>query len=128
MSAGRIFCCCALRSIKSRHLKPEEVPLTECLKDVVGRFLPHWHETIAPAVQAGRRVLIAAHGNSLRALVKYLDNIPEAEIVGLNIPTGIPLVYELNDDLTPIRHYYLGDPEAVARAIQSVADQLKKKT
>jgi 2,3-bisphosphoglycerate-dependent phosphoglycerate mutase len=78
-------------------------------------------------VQAGQRVLIAAHGNSLRALVKYLDNVSEAEIVGLNIPTGIPLVYELHDDLTPIRHYYLGDPEAVARAIQSVADQLKKK-
>ena len=109
-------------------LRPEDIPLTECLKDVVARFLPHWHETMAPAVQAGQRVLIAAHGNSLRALVKYLDNVSEAEIVGLNIPTGIPLVYELHDDLTPIRHYYLGDPEAVARAIQSVADQLKKKT
>jgi len=108
-------------------LRPEDIPLTECLKDVVARFLPHWQETMAPAVQAGQRVLIAAHGNSLRALVKYLDNVSEAEIVGLNIPTGIPLVYELHDDLTPIRHYYLGDPEAVARAIQSVADQLKKK-
>ncbi len=109
-------------------MKKEDIPLTECLKDVVARFLPHWHEVIAPAVKAGQRVLIAAHGNSLRALVKYLDNIPEDEIVGLNIPTGIPLVYELNDDLTPIRHYYLGDPEAVAKAIQSVADQLKKKS
>ncbi len=109
-------------------LPPGEIPLTECLKDVVARFLPYWHETLAPAVQAGQRVLIAAHGNSLRALVKYLDNVSEEEIVGLNIPTGIPLVYELHDDLTPIRHYYLGDPEAVARAIQSVADQLKKKS
>ncbi|MHB8068554.1 MAG: 2,3-diphosphoglycerate-dependent phosphoglycerate mutase [Desulfobaccales bacterium] len=109
-------------------MRPEEIPLTECLKDVVARFLPYWHETIAPAVRAGQKVLIAAHGNSLRALVKFLDNVPDDEIVGLNIPTGIPLVYELNDDLSPIRHYYLGDPEAVARAIQSVADQLKKKT
>jgi 2,3-bisphosphoglycerate-dependent phosphoglycerate mutase len=105
----------------------EELPLTECLKDVVARFLPIWFDTIAPAVQSGQRVIIAAHGNSLRALVKYLDHIPEEEIVGLNIPTGIPLVYELNDDLTPIRHYYLGDPEKVQAAIQSVADQLKKK-
>ncbi len=105
----------------------QELPLTECLKDVVARFLPHWHQTIAPAVQSGRRVIIAAHGNSLRALVKYLDNIPDEEIVGLNIPTGIPLVYELEDDLTPIRHYYLGDPEKIQAAIKSVADQLKKK-
>jgi 2,3-bisphosphoglycerate-dependent phosphoglycerate mutase len=107
-------------------LLPDEIPLTECLKDTVERFLPYWHETIAPAISAGKRVLIAAHGNSLRALVKYLDNIPEAEIVELNIPTGIPLVYELNDDLTPIRSYYLGDQEAVQRAAQAVADQLKK--
>jgi 2,3-bisphosphoglycerate-dependent phosphoglycerate mutase len=105
----------------------EELPLTECLKDVVARFLPYWHEIIAPSVKSGQRVIIAAHGNSLRALVKYLDNVPEAEIVELNIPTGIPLVYELNDDLTPIRHYYLGDPEKVQAAIRSVADQLKKK-
>ncbi len=108
-------------------LRPEEIPLGECLKDVVARFLPYWRETVAPAVAAGRQVLIAAHGNSLRALVKYLDGVSEEEIVGLNIPTGIPLVYELNDDLTPMRHYYLGDPEAVARAIQTVADQLQKK-
>ncbi len=108
-------------------LRPEEIPLSECLKDVVARFLPYWRETVAPAVAAGRQVLIAAHGNSLRALVKYLDGVSEEEIVGLNIPTGIPLVYELNDDLTPMRHYYLGDPEAVARAIQTVADQLQKK-
>jgi 2,3-bisphosphoglycerate-dependent phosphoglycerate mutase len=104
-----------------------ELPLTECLKDVVARFLPHWHDIIAPAVKSGRRVIIAAHGNSMRALVKYLDNIPDEEIVGLNIPTGIPLVYELEDDMTPIRHYYLGDPEKIQAAIQSVADQLKKK-
>jgi 2,3-bisphosphoglycerate-dependent phosphoglycerate mutase len=105
----------------------EELPLTECLKDVVARFLPYWHGTLAPAVQAGQRVIIAAHGNSLRALVKYLDNIPDEEIVGLNIPTGIPLVYELTRDLKPIKHYYLGDPERVQAAIQSVADQLKRK-
>lgn len=110
------------------NLRTEEIPLTECLKDVVARFLPYWHETIAPTVREGRRVLIAAHGNSLRALVKYLDKIPDEEIVELNIPTGVPLVYELEDDLTPIRNYYLGDPEAIQRAIQSVADQLKKKT
>jgi 2,3-bisphosphoglycerate-dependent phosphoglycerate mutase len=107
-------------------LLPDEIPLTECLKDTVERFLPYWHETIAPAISAGKRVLISAHGNSLRALVKYLDNIPEVDIVELNIPTGIPLVYELNDDLTPIRSYYLGDQEAVQRAAQAVADQLKK--
>lgn len=109
-------------------LSPEEVPLTECLKDTVARFLPYWHDTIAPSVKNGKRVLIAAHGNSLRALVKYLDNVPEDEIVGFNIPTGVPLVYELEDDLTPIRNYYLGDPEAIKKATQAVADQLKKKT
>ena len=109
------------------NLRTEEVPLTECLKDVVVRFLPYWHKTIAPTVREGKQVLIAAHGNSLRALVKYLDKIPDDKIVELNIPTGVPLVYELEDDLTPIRHYYLGDPDAIQRAIQSVADQLKKK-
>jgi 2,3-bisphosphoglycerate-dependent phosphoglycerate mutase len=108
-------------------LKPGEAPLTECLKDTVERVLPYWHETIAPAVRSGLRVLIASHGNSLRALVKYLDDVPDDEIVGLNIPTGIPLVYELNDDLTPIRHFYLGDPAAVEKAAQRVADQTKKK-
>ncbi len=107
-------------------LRPEEIPLTECLKDTVERFLPTWHETIAPEVRAGRRVLIAAHGNSLRALVKYLDGVSDSDIVGLNIPTGIPLVYELGDDLKPVRHFYLGDPEAVARATSAVAGQLKK--
>lgn len=109
-------------------LKPEELPLTECLKDTVARFLPYWHETIAPAVREGKRVLVAAHGNSLRALVKYLDDISEEEIVGLNSPTGIPLVYELDDDLKPIRHFYLGDPEAVKRATEAVAGQLQKKS
>jgi 2,3-bisphosphoglycerate-dependent phosphoglycerate mutase len=108
-------------------LKPEEIPLTECLKDTVDRVLPYWNETIAPAVRSGQRALIASHGNSIRALVKYLDKISDDKIVELNIPTGIPLVYELNDDLTPIRSYYLGDPEAVAKATKSVADQTKKK-
>jgi 2,3-bisphosphoglycerate-dependent phosphoglycerate mutase len=107
-------------------LGPEEIPLTESLKDTVARFLPYWKETIAPVVKSERRVIIAAHGNSLRALVKYLDNVSEADIVGLNIPTGIPLVYELKDDLTPVRSYYLGDPEAAKKAAQAVADQLKK--
>ena len=91
-------------------MSPDDLPLTESLKDTVARFLPYWHETIAPSIAAGKRVIIAAHGNSLRALVKYLDEVPEAEIVELNIPTGIPLVYELDDNLKPLRHYYLGDP------------------
>jgi 2,3-bisphosphoglycerate-dependent phosphoglycerate mutase len=108
------------------QLKPEEIPLCECLKDTIGRTLPYWQETIAPAVKTGKRVLVCAHGNSLRGLVKYLDNISDQEIVSLNIPTGIPLVYELDDKLKPLRHYYLGDPEAVKRAAQAVADQAKK--
>jgi 2,3-bisphosphoglycerate-dependent phosphoglycerate mutase len=107
-------------------LGPQELPLTECLKDTVARFLPYWHEAIAPAVKAGQRVIIAAHGNSLRALVKYLDRVTDKNILELNIPTGIPLVYELQEDLTPIRSYYLGDPAAVQKAAQAVADQLKK--
>ncbi len=109
-------------------LSSAELPLTECLKDTVERFLPYWHETIAPVVQSGQRVLIAAHGNSLRALVKYLDNISEEDIVGLNIPTGIPLVYELDDELKPLRHFYLGDPEAIKKATEAVAGQLQKKS
>jgi len=108
-------------------LTAEELPLTECLKDTVARFLPYWHQTIAPAIQAGQRVLIAAHGNSLRALVKYLDNISEKDILELNIPTGMPLVYELDDDLKPLKHYYLGDPEKVKAAMEAVAAQGKKK-
>ena len=107
-------------------LGPQDIPLTECLKDTVDRVLPYWSQMIAPAVRAGKRVLIASHGNSLRALIKYLDKISDEAIVELNIPTGIPLVYELNDDLTPIRHFYLGDPEAIERASQAVADQTKK--
>ena len=108
-------------------LRDDEVPLTECLKDTVERFLPYWHHTIAPAVKAGKRVIISAHGNSLRALVKYLDHISDEEIVELNIPTGIPLIYELEEDLTPLRHDYLGDPEAIRKATQAVEDQLKKR-
>lgn len=110
-----------------KDLAPEELPLTECLKDTVDRVLPYWNETIAPTVRSGKRVLIASHGNSLRALVKYLDGVSDEEIVGLNIPTGIPLVYELNDDLTPIRHYYLGDRAEVERAAKAVADQTRKR-
>lgn len=108
------------------ELSKEELPLTECLKDTVARFLPLWNDEIAPMVKSGKRVLIAAHGNSLRALVKYLDNLSEEQILGLNIPTGIPLVYELDADLKPIRSYYLGDPEKVAAAAQAVANQGKK--
>ncbi len=115
------------KEARYRDLSPAELPLTECLKDTVARFLPLWHDTIAPAIQGGKKVLIAAHGNSLRALVKYLDNVPESEIVELNIPTGMPLVYELDDDLKPIRHYYLGDPAKVKAAMDAVAAQGKKK-
>jgi len=104
-------------------LLPSELPLTESLKDTVARFLPYWHETIAPAIGSGKRVLIAAHGNSLRALMKYLDNISDEEIVGLNIPTGIPLVYELDETLTSRGSRYLGDPEAAKRAAEAVAKQ-----
>jgi 2,3-bisphosphoglycerate-dependent phosphoglycerate mutase len=108
-----------------RGLDDRDLPLTECLKDTVERFLPYWHGSIAPAVKAGKKVIVAAHGNSLRALVKYLDNVSDEDIVALNIPTGIPLVYELDEDLRPVKHYYLGDPEAVARAAKAVADQGK---
>ena len=110
-----------------RHLGPAELPLTECLKDTVARFLPMWHETIAPAIRGGQKVLIAAHGNSLRALVKYLDNISEEAIVELNIPTGMPLVYELDQDLKPLNRYYLGEPEKVKAAMEAVAAQGRKK-
>jgi 2,3-bisphosphoglycerate-dependent phosphoglycerate mutase len=108
-------------------LSEKELPKTECLKDTVNRFLPYWHETIAPMIKTGKRVLIVAHGNSLRALVKYLDNVSDDEIVGLNIPTGVPLVYELDENLSPIKHYYLGDPEAVKKAMEAVAAQGKAK-
>jgi 2,3-bisphosphoglycerate-dependent phosphoglycerate mutase len=106
-------------------LPPADLPLTESLKDTVARFLPYWHGTIAPAIRSGQRVLIAAHGNSLRALVKHLDGISDADIVGLNIPTGIPLVYELDADLRPLGSRYLGDPEAAKRAAEAVAAQAK---
>jgi 2,3-bisphosphoglycerate-dependent phosphoglycerate mutase len=109
-------------------LSPAELPSTETLKDTVARFLPYWHETIAPAIRSGKRVIIAAHGNSLRALVKYLDNISDADIVERNIPTGIPLVYELDGDLKPIRNYYLGDPAAAAAAAARVAAQTQQKS
>ncbi len=108
-------------------LTPAEMPLTECLKDTVARFLPLWNDAIAPEVRAGRRVIIAAHGNSLRALIQYLDAVSERDIVELNVPTGIPLVYELDADLKPLRHYYLGDPARVAAAMQAVAAQGKAK-
>jgi 2,3-bisphosphoglycerate-dependent phosphoglycerate mutase len=113
------------RDPRYEGLKPSELPLTESLKDTIARFMPYWHETIAPAIRSGKRVVVAAHGNSLRALVKDLDGIPESEIVELNIPTGIPLVYELDDDLKPVRHYYLGDPAAAAAAAARVANQAK---
>jgi 2,3-bisphosphoglycerate-dependent phosphoglycerate mutase len=108
-------------------LTPEQLPATESLKITLERVLPYWHTTIVPVIQSGKRVLIAAHGNSIRALVKYLDNISEEEITELNIPTGIPLVYELDENMQPIRHYYLGDAEAVAKAAAAVANQGKKK-
>ena len=115
------------RDPRYKSLTKEELPLTECLKDTVARFLPLWHETIAPAVRGGRKALIAAHGNSLRALVMYLDGISEQDIVELNIPTGMPLVYELDENLKPLNRYYLGDPEKVKAAMEAVASQGKKK-
>jgi 2,3-bisphosphoglycerate-dependent phosphoglycerate mutase len=109
------------------NLPAGQFPRTECLKDTVARFLPIWHETIAPAVKSGRSVIVAAHGNSLRALIKYLDNISDDDIVGLNVPTGQPLVYELDADLKPIKSYYLGDEEAIKKAMDAVANQGKAK-
>lgn len=111
------------RDVRYRNLDASELPLTEALKDTVARFLPYWHEAIAPAVRSGQRVLIVAHGNSLRALVKYLDDVSNEAIVELNIPTGVPLVYELGDDLTPVSRRYLGNPEAVQAAAHAVAQQ-----
>ena len=108
-----------------RDVPAADLPLTECLKDTVDRFLPYWHEVIAPQVKAGKKVVIAAHGNSLRALVKYLDDLSEEEVLKLNIPTGIPLVYELDEQLKSVKSYYLGDPEAAAKAAAAVATQGK---
>lgn len=107
------------------RLRPEDVPMTECLKDTVARVLPFWNESMAPAIKAGNRIVVAAHGNSIRALVKYLDNISDSDIVGLNIPNGIPLVYELDANLKPMRSYYLGDSEAAAKAAAAVGAQGK---
>jgi 2,3-bisphosphoglycerate-dependent phosphoglycerate mutase len=111
--------------VRYAKLAPEQIPLAECLKDTVARVLPFWNESMAPAVRSGRRLVVAAHGNSIRALVKYLDGISDDAIVGLNIPNGIPLVYELDDDLKPLRHYYLGDAAAAERAAAAVALQAK---
>jgi 2,3-bisphosphoglycerate-dependent phosphoglycerate mutase len=113
------------QDVRYSKLQPDQVPLTECLKDTVARVMPFWNESVAPAIQAGQRIVIAAHGNSIRALVKYLDNIGDDDIVGVNIPNGIPLVYELDADLKPIRSYYLGDAEAAAKAAAAVANQGK---
>lgn len=110
------------------ELRPEEIPLTESLKDTISRFLPYWHEVIAPAVRKGERVQIVVHGNSLRGLVKTLDRIPDDQIAELNIPVGIPLVYELEDDLRPIRHFYLGDPDSVKQAVQETSRPFRKET
>lgn len=112
---------------KYQSLNEKEIPLTECLQDTVARVLPYWHEVIVPIIKSGNKVLISAHGNSLRALIKHLDNVPNDEILKLNIPTGIPLVYELDGKLRPIKHYYIADPEEVRNAIQKVVDQGKVK-
>jgi 2,3-bisphosphoglycerate-dependent phosphoglycerate mutase len=116
----------AARDPRYRDIRAEDLPRTECLKDTVARFLPYWNETIAPQVRAGRQVIVAAHGNTIRALVKYLDDVSEKDIVGLNIPTGIPLVYELESDLKPIRNYYLGNQEKARQAAAAVAAQTRR--
>lgn len=109
------------------ELSDDEIPHSECLKDTVERFLPYWNDVIVPSIKGGKKVILVAHGNSLRALVKYLDNISDDEIVGLNIPTGVPLVYELDDNFAPLKHYYLGDPDEIEKASQAVANQGKVK-
>ena len=118
--------CCDRESM-SKNIDKKNLPLTESLKDVVDRFLPYWHETIESELKAGKNIIISAHGNSLRALVKYLDNVSDDDISELNIPTGIPLIYEFDDDIRPLKHYYLGDPAKVAAATKAVADQTKQK-
>lgn len=110
-----------------KHLNPRDIPLTECLKDTVNRFLPYWKDVIESKIREGKKILISAHGNSLRALVKYLDEIPDEEIINVDIPTGIPLVYELDYDLKPLQHYYLGDPEEILKATEAVKAQGKAK-
>jgi 2,3-bisphosphoglycerate-dependent phosphoglycerate mutase len=114
---------CERQDPRYAKLQPEQVPLTECLEDTVARVLPFWNESMAPAIKSGKRIVVSAHGNSIRALIKYLDNMSNEDIVGLNIPNGIPLVYELDAALQPIRHYYLGDAEAIAKAAAAVAGQ-----
>jgi len=116
---------CERGDLRYAKVEADQVPLTECLKDTVARVLPFWNESMAPAIRAGKRLVVAAHGNSIRALVKYLDGISDEDIVGLNIPNGIPLVYELDADLRPVRHYYLGDAKAAAEAAAAVAAQGK---
>jgi len=110
-----------------KNMDEKDIPLTECLKDTVARFMPYWENAIAPEIRSGKKVIITAHGNSLRALVKYLDNVSDEDIIGLNIPTGLPLVYELDDQLKPIKSYYLGDPAAVKKAMDAVKNQGKAK-
>ncbi len=114
---------CERSDIRYANLAPDQVPLSECLKDTVERVLPFWNESMAPAMRSDKRILVSAHGNSIRALVKYLDKVSDSDIVGLNIPNGIPLVYELDADLAPIRHYYLGDAQAAQAAARAVAAQ-----
>ena len=116
---------CERGDLRYAKINPQDVPLTECLKDTVARVVPFWTDSMAPAIKAGKRVVVAAHGNSIRALIKYLDNVSDADIVNLNIPNGIPLVYELDANLKPIKHYYLGDAEAAAKAAAAVANQGK---
>ena len=116
---------CERDDLRYAKLQPEQIPLTECLKDTVARVMPFWNDALAPAIKAGKRLVIAAHGNSIRALVKYLDDISDNDIVGLNIPNGIPLVYELDENLKPLRHCYLGDADAAAAAAAAVASQGK---
>jgi 2,3-bisphosphoglycerate-dependent phosphoglycerate mutase len=115
------------RDGRYKSLKPAELPLTESLKDTVTRFMPYWHETLAPTIKSGQKLIIAAHGNSLRALVKFLDKIPDSEIAEMNIPTGVPLVYELDKELKPLKHYYLGDAAEIRKAQEAVAKQGKAK-
>jgi 2,3-bisphosphoglycerate-dependent phosphoglycerate mutase len=110
---------------KYKDLDNKDIPLTECLKDTVERFLPYWHEVIVPLIRSGKRVIISAHGNSIRALVKYVDDVSDVDIVGINIPTGIPLIYELDESLKPIKNYYLGDPDEIKRATETIARQGK---
>jgi 2,3-bisphosphoglycerate-dependent phosphoglycerate mutase len=116
---------CERTDLRYAKLKPQDIPLTECLKDTVARVIPFWTESMAPAIKAGKHIVVAAHGNSIRALIKYLDNTSDKDIVNLNIPNGIPLVYELDANLEPIKHYYLGDAEAAAKAAAAVASQGK---